>query len=79
MLQDGCQAIHIATRKGHIEIVEFLLDEKGVSPRIHAKVHINHCHSHTIESQNRHWGFIKISKANGSRQWGCPFLWGALI
>ena len=38
-MQDGEQAIHIATKRGYIEIVDYLLDEEGVSPRIHVKVH----------------------------------------
>lgn len=42
MLQDGYQAIHIATRRGHIELVEYLLDEEGVSPRTHVKVSAFH-------------------------------------
>ena len=36
--QDGHQAVHIAIRRGHIEIVEYLLDEEGVSPRAVVKV-----------------------------------------
>ena len=36
--QDGHQAVHIAIRRGHIEIVEYLLDEEGVSPRAEVKV-----------------------------------------
>ena len=34
----GFQAIHIATGRGKIEIVEYLLDEEGVSSRTHIKV-----------------------------------------
>ena len=40
--QAGFQAIHIATARGKIEIVEYLLDEEGVSPRIQvSKVYAN--------------------------------------
>lgn len=38
MIQDGNQAIHLATRKGHLEIVQYLLEDKGVSPRVPLKV-----------------------------------------
>ena len=36
--QGGFQAIHIATVKGHTEIVEYLLDEHGVSPKAQLQV-----------------------------------------
>ena len=42
ILQDGYQAIHIATRRGHIQLVEYLLDEEEVSPRAQVKVSAFH-------------------------------------
>ena len=41
-MQDGYQAIHIAARRGHIELVEYLLDEEEVSPRTEVKVSAFH-------------------------------------
>ena len=38
VLQGGLQAVHVATIKGHTELVEHFLDEEGVSPRIQVEV-----------------------------------------
>ena len=42
VLQGGLQAVHVATIKGHTELVEHFLDEEGVSPRIQVEVNNEH-------------------------------------
>lgn len=37
---DGLQAIHLATSKGHLEIVKYILSQKGISPKGSTKVTI---------------------------------------
>ncbi len=37
-MQDGHQAIHIAVKNGHLQVVQYLLEEEGVSPRCPLKV-----------------------------------------
>ena len=36
--QGGLHAVQVATIKGHAEIVEYFLDEEGVSPKIQMEV-----------------------------------------
>ena len=36
--QGGLHAVQVATLKGHVEIVEYFLDEEGVSPKIQMEV-----------------------------------------
>lgn len=35
---DGLQAIHLATSKGHLQIVKYILSRKGISPKVTVKV-----------------------------------------
>ena len=47
-LQDGSQAILLAVCKGQLEIVEYLLDEAGVSPRVQLKVWLTRSSEHLL-------------------------------
>ena len=52
-VQDNFQPIHGAATKGHLNIVQMLVDVYGIDPTVKAKVHITMYINVTVHVQNQ--------------------------